>query len=68
LTGIAAIILFAQAKRPEATHEWEQAVALRSKRVLLVDDNATNRRTLRLHTASWATPSGETGSPVETLA
>ncbi len=42
--------------------------ALAGKRVLLVDDNATNRRILALQTTGWGMAPRETGSPVEALA
>src|SRR5215467_1881774 len=41
---------------------------LAGKRVLIVDDNATNRRLLKLHTAKWGMFSRETASPREALA
>ena len=44
----------------------EQAV-LRGRRVLIVDDNATNRRILRLQTGSWGMLPRETASPHEAL-
>ena len=44
----------------------EQAV-LRGRRVLIVDDNGTNRRILRLQTGSWGMLPRETASPHEAL-
>ena len=41
--------------------------ALLGRRVLIVDDNATNRRVLGLQTAKWGMDARETGSPAEAL-
>jgi signal transduction histidine kinase/DNA-binding response OmpR family regulator/HPt (histidine-containing phosphotransfer) domain-containing protein len=41
---------------------------LRGKRVLIVDDNATNQRILHLQATSWEMLPRETGSPLEALA
>jgi signal transduction histidine kinase/DNA-binding response OmpR family regulator len=41
--------------------------ALRSKRVLIVDDNATNRRVLELQTTKWGMASRATESPQQAL-
>ena len=41
---------------------------LAGRRVLIVDDNATNRRLLKLQTEKWGMFSRETPSPVEALA
>jgi PAS domain S-box-containing protein len=40
---------------------------LRDKRVLVVDDNDTNRRILTTHFAAWGLDSRATGSPLEAL-
>jgi CheY-like chemotaxis protein len=45
---------------------WD-AAELVGKRVLIVDDNATNRRLLKLQTAKWGMFSRETESPTEAL-
>jgi PAS domain S-box-containing protein len=42
-------------------------VKLKGKRLLIVDDNATNRRILVAQTARWGMISLETGSPLEAL-
>jgi signal transduction histidine kinase/CheY-like chemotaxis protein len=42
--------------------------ALAGKRLLVVDDNATNRKILRLQTERWGLAPSDTGSPAEALA
>ncbi len=42
--------------------------ALKGKRILVVDDNATNRRILALQTAKWGLVAQDTGAPGEVLA
>ena len=42
--------------------------SLRGKRVLVVDDNATNRRIVTSHLDAWGMPSRATASPREALA
>ncbi len=44
------------------------AIQLDGRRVLIVDDNATNRRLLKLQTEKWGMFSRETDSPAEALA
>jgi PAS domain S-box-containing protein len=41
--------------------------SLRGKRVLVVDDNETNRRILTTHLGAWGMPARATGSPNEAL-
>jgi PAS domain S-box-containing protein len=41
--------------------------SLRGKRLLIVDDNATNRRILQLQTQKWGMEPRETGSPKQAL-
>jgi PAS domain S-box-containing protein len=41
--------------------------SLRDKRVLVVDDNATNRRILTAHLDAWGMQAHATGSPLEAL-
>jgi CheY-like chemotaxis protein len=45
----------------------EAQPALRGKRVLVVDDNTTNRRILASHLDAWGMPARATGSPGEAL-
>ncbi len=51
----------------EAAVRSAQDAALRGLRVLIVDDNATNRRILRLQTESWGMLARDTEFPVEAL-
>ncbi|MEO8537829.1 MAG: response regulator, partial [Betaproteobacteria bacterium] len=44
-----------------------QQPALAGKRVLVVDDNATNRKVLTLQTGKWGMATRDTGSPAEAL-
>jgi len=44
-----------------------EAPELRGRRVLIVDDNATNRRILTLQTQGWGMQARATGSPQEAL-
>ncbi|MCP4542639.1 MAG: response regulator, partial [Chloroflexi bacterium] len=52
---------------PERTYLQEIQPDLRDKRVLIVDDNATNRRILTLQTQRWGMESVETAFPAEAL-
>ena len=52
---------------PEQARRHAAAPALAGKRVLIVDDNATNRRILKLQTERWGIFSRETASPTEAL-
>jgi signal transduction histidine kinase/DNA-binding response OmpR family regulator/HPt (histidine-containing phosphotransfer) domain-containing protein len=52
----------------EAARPDDVAIQLGGRRVLIVDDNATNRRLLKLQTEKWRMFSRETDSPAEALA
>ncbi len=54
---------------PSATRAYRDEVLpqLQGKRLLIVDDNATNRQMLRLQAQSWEMIPTETASPVEAL-
>jgi PAS domain S-box-containing protein len=54
---------------PAPIRAYEQGIPapLGGKRVLILDDNATNRHILRRHAESWGMLPRETGSPVEAL-
>ena len=52
----------------DAARPDEGALELAGRRVLIVDDNATNRRLLKLQTEKWRMFSRETESPAEALA
>jgi CheY-like chemotaxis protein len=53
---------------PLPSRAFEREVAsLRGKRVLIVDDNATNRDILTRHATVWGMDARQTGSPVEAL-
>ncbi len=58
----------ASAVMPEPAYLHAAPPDLRDKRVLIVDDNATNRRILVLQTQAWGMASQDTGSPQEALA
>src|SRR5262245_10741598 len=51
----------------EAARPDDGAIRLGGRRVLIVDDNATNRRLLKLQTEKWGMFSRETESPAEAL-
>jgi signal transduction histidine kinase/DNA-binding response OmpR family regulator len=56
---------------PEAVsraHLLREQPALRGKRLLIVDDNATNRRIVAQYARSWGMLPIETASPIEALA
>jgi hypothetical protein len=53
--------------RPAAQLHRRQQPALKGKRLLVVDDNATNRRILALQTAKWGMVPQDTESPEEAL-
>ena len=53
--------------RPAPTPRPAAQPSLRGKRVLVVDDNATNRRILAAHLAAWGMPARATESPREAL-
>ncbi|MGB8648231.1 MAG: response regulator [Anaerolineae bacterium] len=61
--------ILGQVAPPPAVHAYLQGVQphLDGKRVLIVDDNATNRRILILQTQSWGMVARDTGSPEEAL-
>jgi PAS domain S-box-containing protein len=54
---------------PSKARNFEKGAAprLEGKRILIVDDNATNRRILVQQTASWGMTARETGSPTQAL-
>ncbi len=56
-----------EAPSPEPIYMREVQPNLRGKRVLIVDDNDTNRRILILRTQSWGMSPRDTASPVEAL-
>jgi PAS domain S-box-containing protein len=59
----------AEARLPERSRPalTESQPELDGKRVLIVDDNATNRRILALQTTAWGMSHEETGVPAEAL-
>ncbi|WP_226381115.1 hybrid sensor histidine kinase/response regulator [Pseudonocardia oceani] len=57
----------AVAAPPADVPERAAPVALAGRRALVVDDNATNRRILVAHCASWGMAVDDTGSPLDAL-
>ena len=55
------------AELPRRSHLHGESPELRGRSVLIVDDNATNRRILTLQTQSWGMLPRATGSPHEAL-
>ena len=55
-------------ERSDAPRRASSTEALCTKRVLIVDDNTTNLRLLRCHTAAWQMAARDTTSPHEALA
>ena len=56
------------AESPRRIHFDEAKPALNGKKLLIVDDNATNRRILELYADAWTLRSEATESPREALA
>ncbi len=56
------------APHPTPTYRQKAQPDLRGKRVLIVDDNDTNRRVLTLQTEKWGMLSSDTAAPAEALA
>ena len=53
---------------PERFHQLGEPPELRGRRLLIVDDNATNRRILTLQAQGWGLVPRDTASPQEALA
>jgi PAS domain S-box-containing protein len=60
-------IAAAAAPCPARAYEQEGLLPLARRRILIVDDNATNRRILHSHAEAWAMVPRGTGDPVEAL-
>ncbi len=56
-----------EAPRPVRPYEAETVALLQGRRVLIVDDNATNRHIARAYVASWGMVAVATGSPREAV-
>jgi PAS domain S-box-containing protein len=56
-----------EAPRPVRVYEAETVSVLSGRRVLIVDDNATNRHIARAYAESWGMVVRDTGSPGEAL-
>jgi signal transduction histidine kinase/CheY-like chemotaxis protein len=56
------------APMPQPVYLREEHPTLEGRRVLIVDDNTTNRRILTLQTQAWGMIPRETGTPSEALA
>ena len=56
-----------EAPRPLRPYEGEAVFALQGKRLLIVDDNDTNRRIARAYAESWGLVPRDTGVPAEAL-
>jgi PAS domain S-box-containing protein len=56
-----------EAPRPVRPYEAETVALLAGRRVLIVDDNATNRQIARAYAESWGMVVRDTGSPGEAL-
>ncbi|MGZ8695384.1 MAG: response regulator, partial [Gaiellaceae bacterium] len=56
-----------EAPRPVRSYEGEAVALLAGKRVLVVDDNATNRQIARAYLESWGMVVRETASPHEAI-
>jgi signal transduction histidine kinase/DNA-binding response OmpR family regulator/HPt (histidine-containing phosphotransfer) domain-containing protein len=61
------VTIVAETAPPSPTPAAEPAYSLAGKRVLIVDDNRTNRRVLRLQVEKWGLFVRETESPAEAL-
>jgi len=55
-------------KQAEITPPWEFPEDIRGQRILVVDDNATNRHILREHLQLWGCVPSEATGPEEAIA